>query len=337
MHKNIIPILLIASFLTSCISISVDAQETARANFVTATLGPTKSGFVPITLTPVAQTTQPPAVATSANCKDSAVLLQDVTIPDNTQMKPGEKFTKTWEFQNNGKCPWINYTLVFAAGDQMGAPISAPIPPTLPGEKVNVSVDLSAPSSDGIYSGYFTLNDASGKNLPIGIEKTFWVKIRVGNVVPQAITQGNISTPHIPSGGNSYCAYTQNDGYVQQLITLINQARGDAGLPALSVNTQLTTSAQGHSADMACNNFLSHTGSDGSWIGDRIIKSGYAPSSFMEIIAIGSPQDAMRQWRADQPHWDVVLNAGLTEFGVGYAYYASSDFGGYFTVDLGTR
>jgi uncharacterized protein YkwD len=341
MHKKIFPIFFIATLLVSCISVSVESQETAQANFVTATLVPTKEGFVPATLTRAPEATQTLTLASPApaGCTDSAVLLRDVTIPDNTQVNPGEKFTKTWEFQNNGTCPWVNYTLGFAAGDQMNAPLSAPIQTSMPGGKVNVSVELTAPSSNGTYTGYFTLNDASGGNLPIGIEKTFWVKIVVGSASPQATAQGSIVitpyvTPYVPAGGNSNCAYSPNAGYVQQLIALINQARASVNLHALSVNAQLMSAAQAHSGDMACNNFLGHTSSDGSWIGDRLKAAGYNTYSYQEIIAIGTPQNAMDQWASDAPHWESVLNPYVTEIGVGYAYFSGSDFGGYITVDF---
>jgi hypothetical protein len=42
-------------------------------------------------------------------------------------------------------------------------------------------VGLVAPSMPGKYTGYFTLNNVDGKDLVIGSEKTFWVKIVVGN------------------------------------------------------------------------------------------------------------------------------------------------------------
>ena len=328
-----------AFFLASCISISVESDETIEQAFVTSTLVPTRAGFVPATLTPEPEVTIRPttAVTAPAECKDSAVLMRDVTVPDDTRMNAGEKFTKTWEFQNTGTCPWIDYTLAFAAGDQMGAPLSAPIQDTLPGGKVNISVNLTAPSSDGKYTGYFTLNDPAGRAVPIGIEKTFWVKIVVGNITPQPTTAGSLSTPYVPKGGNSNCAYSQNGGYVQELIALINQARTDAKLPALTVNTQLTSAAQTHSADMACNNFLDHTGADGSWIGDRLAQAGYPAAYYVEIIAIGTPRNAMSQWQADQPHWETILDPTATEFGVGYAYFKDSDFGGYFTVDFGSQ
>ena len=339
MYKNIFLTVLIVSFLSACVSIQADSSNPTpgQSGFVTVTLPPTKTGFVPANITPSPAATTPPTLAVTAppNCKDSAVLLRDVTVPDNTQMKAGEKFTKTWEFQNTGECPWIDYTLRFSSGDKMSAPLSAPVTDTVPKGKVQVSVELTAPAADGIYTGFFTLNDPSGRELPIGVEKTFWVIINVGNVVPQAT---NASTPYVPKGGNSDCAYTPNGGYVQQVITLINQARAAAKLPALTVNAQLTSAAQGHSADMACNNFLGHVGSDGSYIGDRLSRAGYPINgNYLEIIGIGTPQAVMGQWRADAPHWDAVLDPSVTEIGAGYAYYAGSDFGGYITVDMGAQ
>jgi uncharacterized protein YkwD len=338
MTKRILFIMLFAGLLTSCVSVEVDSNSATAVgpDFVTATLPPTKQSYVPATLTLTPEVIITPTLAVTAppNCKDGAVLLRDVTIQDNTQVNPNEKFTKTWEFQNTGTCPWIKYALVFAAGDQMGAPLSAPIPDTVPNSKVQVSVELTAPPTNGTYAGYFTLHNSADKIIPIGVEKTFWVKIVVGdNAVQATSASGSANTPYVPVGGNSNCSYSQNAGYVSEIISLINQARASANLPTLTINSQLTAAAQGHSADMACNNFLGHTGSDGSYLTDRIRRTGYPGGS--EIIAIGTPQNAMDQWRADPGHWDFVLNPYITEIGVGYAYYQDSDFGGYITVDMG--
>jgi uncharacterized protein YkwD len=333
MFKKII--LLSMFLLTSCISIKPDTATPTpdHSGFVTAALPPTRAGFVPATITPspAATVRATLAVTAPANCKDSAVLLRDATIPDDTQMKAGEKFTKTWEFQNTGECPWKDYTLAFDSGDQMNAPLFAPVPDTAPNDRVQVSVELTAPSIDGVYTGYFTLNDSSDASLAIGIEKTFWVKIIVGNGLPQAT-----NTPYIPGGGNNNCDYSFNDGYVQQVISLINQARTSANLSALTVNSQLASAAQTHSLDMACNNFNSHTGSDGSSIGDRLLRAGYpANTYYVEILGFGTPQDAMSQWQGDAVHWDAVLDSAVTEIGVGYVYNPNSNLGSYFTVDMG--
>ena len=332
-------LLLSILFLSSCISIAVDEpQIPTQSGFVTATLIPTKAGFVPATLTPTVESTLAPTLAVTipANCTKIAILLRDVTIPDDTQMDAGETFTKTWEFQNSGTCPWTGYTIKFDSGDQMSAPLSAPIPDTLPNGIVQVSVLLTAPTANGAYTGNFTLNDSNGNSIFIGTEKTFWVKIVVGNPTPQGTTSASTTrTPFVPSGGNSNCSYSQNASYVSQIISLINQARITAKLPTLTVNAQLTSAAQKHSADMACNNFLDHTGSDGSYIGDRLSDAGYTSFNYYEIIAIGTPQNAIDQWRADAGHWEVVLNPTVKQIGVGYAYYADSNFGGYITVTMG--
>jgi uncharacterized protein YkwD len=93
--------------------------------------------------------------------------------------------------------------------------------------------------------------------------------------------------------------------------------------------------AQDHSLDMACNDFLRHSGSDDSWVGDRLTRAGYPNPYYLEIIAIGLPQDAMNQWHANPTHWDAVINSRVTEIGVGYVYNKFSSYGGYWTVDMG--
>ena len=263
MFKKII--LLSALLLASCISIEAETREPAQAAFITSTLPPTKAVTPRPTGTPIPEIIITPTVAITipANCTDGAVLLEDVTILDGTRVSPGQKFTKTWRFLNNGTCPWVDYTIRFAAGDQMSAPLSAPIPLTEAKSKVDISVELTAPSADGSYTGYFTLNNVDGKDVPIGVEKTFWVKIVVGaGTVPS--TPGSSPTQSSSSGGGgANCSYSQNAGYTSQIASLINGERANAGLPALTVNAALTTAAQGHAADMACNNMISHTGRTG--------------------------------------------------------------------------
>ncbi len=336
MDKKVL--LVFALFLSACISVEVEATPIpTQAGFVTATLPPTKAGYVPptITVTPALTTTPTFAVTIDPDCTDNAILVRDVTIQDGTRVNPGEKFTKTWEFINNGTCPWYGYTLNFTAGDQMNAPLSAPIAQTLSKESVQVSVELTAPTANGSYTGYFTLNNPNGREVPIGIEKTFWVKITVGSggVVTQPTSSGSSNTPSSSAGGSANCSYSQNAGYVNQVAALINQERANAGLPALTINALLTNAAQAHAADMACSGNISHTGSDGSSAYARILASGYAPSYAEEIIyGGGGPQAAMTWWMNDQIHRDAILSTKSTEMGVGYAYFSMD----YIVVDLGS-
>ena len=342
MKKLWILIVLTSLFLAGCISVSSATETpTAPPQFVTATLPPTKSLVLPPTNAPATPTDNGTATSTLAatappDCKIQAVLLEDVTIPDNTRLAAGETFTKTWRFKNTGTCHWQGFTINFLAGDRMGAPDSAPISDTLVGSTVDVSLELTAPEADGSYSGYFTLKDAEGQSLDIGTEKTFWLKIIVGdgNPAPGPTPEGNSGGPNTP-GTTASCNFSENAGYVSQIGTLINNARQENGLPALQINSLLTIAAQNHAADMTCNSLLSHTGSDGSYVNTRISAAGYSATYSEEIIyAGGGPSTAFDWWMSDKLHRDAILSTKSTEMGLGYAYLDSSTYGGYFTVDF---
>jgi uncharacterized protein YkwD len=269
---------------------------------------------------------------------DGALLVTDVSIPDGTDLGPEQPFTKTWKLRNTGSCTWdSNYQLVFSEGDRLEAPDTLPLALTPPGATLDLSVDMTAPAGKGAFAALFEIRNPAGERVPVGKLKNIWVRITVGggpdlSDPAQTAMAGTPPAPHTGRSGD--CLFSDNAGYVQELANLINAARRDADLRPFSWNSELAAAAQGHSLDMACNNFLNHTGSDGSWIGDRLADAGYSTYSYSEIIAIGSPQDAMAQWRNSPSHWDSVLDASLTEFGVGYVYSAESNYGGYFTVDI---
>jgi len=333
MSKKIFPFLIITLILTSCLKVSTNAQDTATPApplIVTSTLPPTKQALtvstqIPPTGSPTADPsrTGTPNASSSTSCRDSAILVEDVTYPDNAIVNAGEAFTKTWQLQNVGNCTWIGYTVAFANGDRMNSPDSVPVPETEKGDPVDVSVELTAPSGDGVYRGNFELRNADGETVSMGTESVFWVQVVVGPVESSTVLDS----------GN--CTYITNNGYVQQLIDLINQARAEVGRAALTVNQQLMKAAQDHSLDMACNDFLRHSGSDGTWTGDRLANVEYPNSYYLEVIAIGLPQDAMNQWKDDPTHWEAIINSRVTEIGVGYVYNKFSSYGGYWTVDMG--
>jgi uncharacterized protein YkwD len=312
--------------LTACVKVSGETATNPPVLFVTSTLPPYQPGLtLPTPIPPTASPTSDPLTPSATpTCRNSAIFVEDVTYPDNTRLTAGEKFTKTWKFQNTGNCKWADFTVAFVSGDKMEAPDSVPVPETEVSSTVEVSVDLVAPSDDGAYAGNFELRDAEGKSIPLGTEPTFWVKIVVGEEMPSASEQ---------TIGN--CTYTENPEYVQTLIDLINKARAEVGRPALTVNADLTDAARRHSLDMACNNFMKHSGSDGSWTGDRVSDAGYSNPYYLEILAIGLPQDAMNQWRIEKADWSAVLNSRVTEIGVGYVFSKFSAYGGYWTVVMG--
>ena len=99
---------------------------------------------------------------------DLVEFVSDVTVPDNSNADPGQNFAKVWRLRNAGSCTWTSgYDLVFHSGDQMGAPASLQLTSgtVAPGGTVDVSVDLTAPTSAGTYQGFFKLRNASGLSL----------------------------------------------------------------------------------------------------------------------------------------------------------------------------
>jgi uncharacterized protein YkwD len=130
--------------------------------------------------------------------------------------------------------------------------------------------------------------------------------------------------------------------FADRVIELVNQERANNGCPALAKNTALMNAAQGHSTDMALNDFVSHTGSDGSSPGTRATRAGYNWSAWGENIAAGysSPESVVQGWMDSPGHRANILNCGYRDTGVGY-YYLANDPGNvtyhyYWTQMFGT-
>jgi uncharacterized protein YkwD len=127
-----------------------------------------------------------------------------------------------------------------------------------------------------------------------------------------------------------------------EMLDLVNQQRSDNGVAALSINWQLMAAAQAHSEDMANNNYMGHTGSDGSTPASRAQGAGY-PSSFVgENVAAGYAtfdrvlEAYMEETPPNDGHRRNVLSEEYQEIGFGYAYNDSSDFKQYWTQDFGS-
>ena len=136
-----------------------------------------------VTIEPVVETdSENSANSTNSNCIDRAVMI-DETIPDGTQMNPGETFTKTWRFRNNGTCTWTTqYSLSMNSGHDLeneGYPnLQSSV---APGGEIEVSVNMTAPQTPGTYESHWVLNNAAGKSFGVGSngDEAVWVSIDV--------------------------------------------------------------------------------------------------------------------------------------------------------------
>jgi hypothetical protein len=159
---------------------------------------PTVTGTLP-TPTPTRTVTPGPS-----SC-DRAQFIADVTIPDGYSVAPGASFSKTWRLKNVGTCTWTtSYQLMFDSGEKMGGPDTAAMPTSVaPGQTVDITINLTAPTTAGTYRGYWKFKNASG--VPFGIgpagTKSWWVEIKVsGTGTVPGVTQ----TPPTPIAGSSY-------------------------------------------------------------------------------------------------------------------------------------
>ena len=175
---------------------------------------------------------------------DAAQFVSDVTIPDGTSINPGAVFTKIWRLKNIGVCTWNNdYTLVFFSGTRMGSTSSVKLPRTTgPGQTVDVSVTLVAPTVAGTYTGFWELQDASGDPFGIGDRhrNPFWVKIRVSSqaqsVVGYDFVAEMCSAQWIYDGGPIPCPMNTNKlqyGHVERLDNPTLESGRIAGAPSL--------------------------------------------------------------------------------------------------------
>ena len=115
------------------------------------------------TATPTASVPAPVVQYPVAPCY-SAAFIEDVTVPDGTEFSAGASFGKTWRLQNTGSCTWTTaYQVVFDIGDHMSGPDSINLTSTVyPGQTIDVSAEMRAPSDAGTYTGTWRLEAPDG-------------------------------------------------------------------------------------------------------------------------------------------------------------------------------
>ncbi len=231
MSHNFIPIMCIvlAGGLIGC--------NPGSPIFVQGTLRPTlddparQSAPISRTLTPSLESTSPAATpspflsttpkagyptgvnptSTSVCNLASAGRPIDVTVPDDSQVGPGDSFVKTWRLVNLGSCEWTReYAAVWFSGMDLATSREEPLHGSVaPGESVDISVAMSAPKLPGVYQSNWKLRDNQGNLFGIGPagNSPFWVRIEV--VAPQT------PVPTAPSAGQI------RDSAVQRRASLV--------------------------------------------------------------------------------------------------------------------
>ena len=203
MRKMTIAPLLIGLILSSCgpattsqATPDIDTIHTAAAQTVIAEFTQTALAIPPTeaatetqpataTTEPGAQTAAPAPEAsveipleaspTPITC-DDADFVADVSVPDGTEMTPGQDFVKTWRIKNTGTCTWgSGYSVIYSFGEKMSGVAEPLTTAVAPNEEVEISVRFKAPQDVGQYASTWRM--ANANNSPFG--KTFYVLIVV--------------------------------------------------------------------------------------------------------------------------------------------------------------
>jgi hypothetical protein len=107
-------------------------------------------------------------------------------------------------------------------------------------------------------------------------------------------------------------------------LQLVNEARAEAGVKALTVDGELVTAARDHDAWMDSTDTFSHTGVDGSSPGERISDANYGAQGWGENIAYVSGslgEDTVRQLHNNlmksPGHYENIVRGSFEEIGIG--------------------
>jgi hypothetical protein len=138
----------------------------------TATTRPTETPTEAIptlpasTPTGTASVTAALAISIPEAATDNRAQWVSQSVADDTTFAPGETFSLTWTLQNVGTSTWTGgYMLRFYSGDAFGAPKEVLLErDVLPGDKVDITLEMRAPTRTGTYSSVWVMSDEARGN-----------------------------------------------------------------------------------------------------------------------------------------------------------------------------
>jgi len=181
---------------------------------------PQPLGFMPPFHTPFFPTAPPVNVDDYAGekaVKPEARFVQDVTIPEGTELAPGQTALKTWRMRNSGTVKWNSgggdILMLHVGGDKLTAKsitrVASEAP--APGEELDVTVELVAPEKAGRYVGYFRLaEEGVGKHARFG--QRVWASILVPPPKPASSQAGEGGEQMLKEHSTTFAAYTEAAG-----------------------------------------------------------------------------------------------------------------------------
>ena len=130
----------------------------------------------------------------------------------------------------------------------------------------------------------------------------------------------------------------------RRTFDLHNKTRRSHGIKPLCVDPTLTKAARAHSNEMIVKDYFAHASFNGTFLGERLDRSGYSWRTVGENIARGAgpssmPDDRFKAWMESKGHRKNILNDDFREVGIGSVTGDFKEQGRQtmYTVDFGTR
>jgi hypothetical protein len=144
---------LLALLASACATPTPEATPTLAAIFAPQPSA-SSSPIVSPTQVALATVTPPPRPTAATQCDDDAAFIEDLTIPDGSQVLPGQALDKRWSISNSGSCDWgPDYRLVQVGTSEIEGPGEVALFPASAGSTAVWEVALVAPSTPGEYLG----------------------------------------------------------------------------------------------------------------------------------------------------------------------------------------
>lgn len=150
---------------------------------------------------PLPTPTAPPP-PTPAPCTFFARYVADLTYDDAAGppvVQPGQPIDKQWRIMNTGDCAWpSDFRVVYYGGERMGGQPITLGRSVAPGERYDVKIMLTAPTTPGTYRSQWGLTDAQGNVFG----QPFWATVTVPGAPapppPPPVPPGPVPTPVPP-------------------------------------------------------------------------------------------------------------------------------------------
>ncbi|WP_308638508.1 CAP domain-containing protein [Paenibacillus silvisoli] len=185
---------------------------------------------------------------------------------------------------------------------------------------VNTSVAYKVTASDTMYkiaAKYgVSLSTLIAANPSIANPNVIWPGMTVKVPVRTTTGTGTGSTTNTGTSTSS----TDKSTYATQVVTLVNKARANAGLGALTPDSLLNKVAIDKAKDMYANNYFDHNSPTYGSPFDMMRAYGVKYSYAGENIAKGqrTPAEVMNAWMNSPGHKANILSKNFKKIGVAY-------------------